>query len=63
MARNNGATNVCGVPNYCDAALADKAKRALDTLVDAPQPVSILFGAETVDIRAPAVRMLREVLD
>lgn len=53
----------CGIPTDQDAALADRAGRTLDALIDGPQPVSARFGAETVDIPTPAVRLLREVLD
>ena len=63
MARKTEIAAACGVPTDRDAALADRASRTLDTLIDGPQPLSARIGAETVDIPTPAVRLLREVLD
>ena len=63
MARKTEVAAACGVPTDEDAALADRACRTLDALIGGPQPVSAHFGAETVDIPTPAVRLLREVLD
>ena len=51
------------IPSDHDAALADRAGRTLDALVDGTQPVSARFGAETVDIPTPALSLLREILD
>ena len=51
------------VPSDLDATLADRAGRALDSLIDGTRPVSARFGAETVDIPEPAVTLLREILD
>ncbi len=53
----------CGIPSERDAALADRAGRALEALIDSAQPVSARFGNETVDVPAPALRLLREILD
>ena len=52
-----------GIPNERDAALAGQAGRALEALTDGTQPVSARFGDRTVDLPAPAVQLLREVLD
>ena len=52
-----------GTPSASDAALADQAGRALDALIGGTQPVSARFGDQTVDIPAPALRLLREILD
>ena len=52
-----------GMPSERDVALADRAVRALDALVDSTQPVSARFGDETVDLPAPALRLLREILN
>ena len=52
-----------GIPSERDAALADRAGRALEALIDSTQPVSARFGGETVDLPTPAVRLLREILD
>ena len=53
----------CGIPSERDAALAERASRALEALIDSAQPVSARFGDETVDLPPPAVRLLHEVLD
>ncbi|MDE0293335.1 MAG: helix-turn-helix domain-containing protein [Bryobacterales bacterium] len=52
-----------GIPSERDAALADRAGRALDALIDGTEPVSARFGDQTVDLPAPALRLLREILD
>ena len=52
-----------GTPSVSDAALADRAARALEALIEGTQPVSVRFGDQTVDIPAPALRLLREILD
>ncbi len=38
-------------------------RRALEALTDGTQPVPARFGDQTVDLPAPAARLLREVLD
>ncbi len=53
----------CGIPSERDAALAETAGRALEALIDSAQPVSARFGNEIVDLPAPALRLLREILD
>ena len=53
----------CGIPSERDAALAERAGRALEPLADSAQPVSARFGNETVDVPGPALRLLREILD
>ena len=53
----------CAIPSDQDAALADRAGRTLDALIDETQTVSARFGAETVDIPTPAISLLREILD
>ncbi len=63
MAGKTEIAAVCGIPTDRDAALADRAGRTLDGLIGGPKPVSARFGAETVDIPTPAMRLLREVLD
>ncbi len=63
MATRNEAETAYGTPSERDVALADRACRALDALVEGTQPVSARFGDETVDLPAPALRLLREILD
>lgn len=63
VARKTEIAAACGVPTDRDAELADRAARTLDALIGGPQPLSASFGAETVDIPTPAVRLLREVLE
>ena len=46
-----------------DAELARQAGRAVEALIEGTQPVSARFGDETVDLPAPALRLLREILD
>ncbi len=56
----------CGIPSEHDAALADRAGRALEALealIEGTRPVSARFGDKTVDLPTPAVRLLREILD
>ena len=53
----------CGIPTDGEAALADRAGRTLDALIDGTQPVSARFGAEIVDIPQTAVWLLREILE
>ena len=52
-----------GIPSERDAALADRAGRALEALIEGTQPVSARFDDQTVDLPAPALRLLREILD
>ena len=52
-----------GIPSERDAALADQAGRALEALIEGTEPVSARFGDQTVDLPAPALRLLREILD
>ena len=64
MDAKTATRTACGIPSDRDAALADRAARTLDALIDGTQPVSARFGAEeTVDIPTPAVWLLREILD
>ena len=63
MATRNEAAMPLGIPSVRDAALADRAGRALDALIGGTQPVSARFGDQTVDLPAPALRLLREILD
>ena len=63
MATRAEAGMPLGIPNERDAALADRAGRALEALIKGTQPVSARFGDETVDLPAPALRLLREILD
>ena len=63
MATSVEAETAYGIPSERDAALADRAGRVLDALVEGTQPVSARFGNETVDLPAPALRLLREILD
>ena len=63
MATRTEAGMSLGIPSERDAALADRAGRALDALAEATQPISARFGDETVDLPAPALRLLREILD
>ena len=52
-----------GIPSESDATLAGRAGRALEALTDGTQQVSARFGDRIVDLPAPAVRLLQEVLD
>ena len=52
-----------GIPSERDTALADRAGRALDALIDGTEPVAVRFGDQTVDLPAPVLRLLREILD
>ena len=52
-----------GIPSDKDATLADHAGRKLEALIDGTGPVSARFGAETMDIPTPAVRLLKRILD
>ncbi len=52
-----------GIPTDKDAMLADRAGRKLEALIDGTGPVSVRFGAETMDIPTPAVRLLKRILD
>ena len=52
-----------GIPSERDAALADRAGRALDALIDGTEPVPARFSDQTVDLPAPALQLLREILD
>ena len=63
MATRVEAETAYGIPSERDAALADRAGRALEALVEGTLPVSARFGNETVDLPAPALRLLREILD
>ena len=63
METKTGPETACGIPSERDAALAERAGRALGALADSAQPVSARFGNETVDFPAPALRLLREILD
>ncbi|MCY3996997.1 MAG: helix-turn-helix domain-containing protein [Rhodobacter sp.] len=51
------------IPSEGDAALAERAGRALEALIDGTRPVSARFGDETVVLPTPAVRLLRDILD
>ena len=53
----------CAIPNDRDVALADRAGRTLDALIDGPQPICARIGGETVDIPTPVISLLREILD
>ena len=63
MATRTEAGTPLGIPSERDAALADRAGRALDALNDGTEPVSARFGDQTVDLPAPALQLLREILD
>ena len=63
MATRTEAGMPLGIPSERDAALADQAGRALDALIEGTQPVLARFGDETVDLPAPALRLLPEILD
>ena len=63
MATRTGVGMPLGIPSKRDAALADRAGRALEALIEGTQPVSARFGDETVCLPAPAVRLFREILD
>ena len=66
METKTGPETACGIPSERDAALAERAGRALEALealADSAQPVSARFGNETVDVPAPALRLLRAILD
>ncbi len=63
METKTTADTACGIPSDRDAALAERAGRALGTLIDGTQPVSARFGDETVALPTSAVRLLRDILD
>ena len=63
MEEKTAPETACGIPSERDAALADRAGRALEALIDGTRPVSARFGDEIVDLPTPAVRLLREILD
>ena len=63
MATRTAAGMPLGIPSERDAALAERAGRALDALIEGTRPVSARFGDETVDLPVPALRLLREILD
>jgi len=63
MATRTEAGMLLGIPSERDAALADRAGRALEALIEGSQPVSARFGDETVDLPTPALHLLREILD
>ena len=63
MATRIGAGTAYGIPSERDAAVAGRAGRALEALVEGTQPVPARFGDETVDLPAPALRLLRDILD
>ena len=63
MEAKTALETACGIPSERDAALADRAGRALEALIDGTRPVSARFGDEIVDLPTPAVRLLREILD
>lgn len=52
-----------GIPSERDVALADRAGRALEAVIEGTQPVSARFGDQTVDLPTPALRLLCEILD
>ena len=67
MADKSAVRTGVGVPSSRDAALAEHAARKLAELADGTGPVPVRFGAvgvevEPVDLPAPAVRLLREIL-
>ena len=63
MATRTEAGMLLGIPSERDAALADRAGRALEALIEGTQPVSARFGDETVDLPTPALHLLRDILD
>ena len=63
MATRAEAGMPLGIPSERDTALADRAGRALDALIDGTEPVSARFDDQTADLPAPALRLLREILD
>ena len=63
MATRTEAGMLLGIPSERDATLADQAGRALEALIEGTQPGSVRFGDQTVDIPAPALHLLREILD
>ena len=63
MATRTEAGMPLGVPSASDAALAARAAGALEALIEGTQPGSVRIGDQTVDIPAPALHLLREILD
>ena len=63
MATRAEARTPLGIPSERDAALAERAGRALEGLIERTEPISACFGDQTVDLPAPALRLLREILD
>ena len=55
-----------GPPSDRDAAAAARTSRKLAALIEGTEPVPARFGAadmETVEVPAPAMRLLRKILD
>ena len=63
MATRTVMAMTIGIPSERDAALADRAGQALEGLADGTRPVSARFRDEVVDLPAPALRLLRDILD
>ena len=63
MSTRTEAGMLLGIPSESDAALAERAGRALEPLIEGTRPISARFGDETVDLPAPALRLLWEILD
>lgn len=53
----------CGVPSDREAALADRAGRTLDAMIEGTRPISVRCGARRVDIPTRAAGLLRQILD
>ena len=63
MDAKTAARAAFAIPSDGDAALAERAGRILDVLIDGTHPVSARFGSEIVDFPTSAVSLLREILD
>ena len=63
MATRTVMAMTIGIPSERDAALADRAGQVLEGLADGTRPVSARFRDEVVDLPAPALRLLRDILD
>ena len=65
MAEEIAASTECPVPSDQDAALADRARKMLQGLIEGSGPVTARFAAvpESVAIPTPAFRLLKEILD
>lgn len=65
MAEETATATDCTIPSDQDAALADRARKTLQGLIEGTDPVPARFAAvpESVVIPTPAFRLLKQILD